>query len=84
MGLKCSLINGVFPMKPEKLVMMANQIAAFFKGQPGGRAAFDVADHLNKFWDPVMRSELKSLPQHELEKLDEVVLAALNDVKGRA
>jgi formate dehydrogenase subunit delta len=42
-------------MSPEKLVMMVNQIAAFFAGQAGGHKAEDVADHLRKFWEPRMR-----------------------------
>lgn len=41
-------------MQAEKLVRMANQIAAFFKAQ-GSDAPAEVADHLAKFWDPRMR-----------------------------
>ena len=45
-------------MKPEKLVMMANQIAAFFATQKGDVAVQGIADHLKKFWDPRMRAAL--------------------------
>jgi formate dehydrogenase subunit delta len=38
----------------EKLVMMANQIAAFFATQPGTTQAADVAAHLKAFWEPRM------------------------------
>ena len=39
----------------EKLVMMANQIAAFFAAQGEERAVPAIADHIRKFWDPEMR-----------------------------
>jgi len=45
-------------MKPEKLVMMANQIGAFFATQKGDAAVHGIADHLKKFWDPRMREAL--------------------------
>ncbi|MCT4332484.1 formate dehydrogenase subunit delta [Paracoccus sp. YLB-12] len=44
-------------MSPEKMVMMANQIASFFDSQPGD-AADKVADHLRDFWEPRMRTQL--------------------------
>lgn len=42
-------------MSPEKLVMMANQIGAFFASQ-GPDGAHGVADHIKSFWDPRMRA----------------------------
>ncbi len=42
-------------MSPEKLVLMANQIATFFVTQPGSDQAEHVADHINDFWEPRMR-----------------------------
>lgn len=42
-------------MQPDKLVMMANQIAAFFAAQGEERALPQIADHIEKFWDPRMR-----------------------------
>jgi formate dehydrogenase subunit delta len=41
----------------EKLAYMANQIAKFFAAQGEERAAIGIADHLQKFWDPVMRRD---------------------------
>ncbi|MFB2594553.1 formate dehydrogenase subunit delta [Paracoccus sp. p4-l81] len=41
-----------------RIVPMANQIAAFFATQPGGDQAARVAAHLNDFWAPAMRAEL--------------------------
>ncbi|MEJ2030461.1 MAG: formate dehydrogenase subunit delta, partial [Maritimibacter sp.] len=38
-------------MSPERMVHMANQIAAFFISQPGDRVAA-LALHLSDFWEP--------------------------------
>ncbi|MBI6630592.1 formate dehydrogenase subunit delta [Pontibaca salina] len=45
-------------MQPDKLIMMANQIATFFQSQPGTGQAESVAAHLNDFWEPRMRQQL--------------------------
>lgn len=45
-------------MRIEKLVMMANQIAAFFAAQGDARAVPQIANHLQKFWDPRMRKQI--------------------------
>ena len=47
----------------QHLVMMANQIAAFFATQPRGDAATAVADHLRSFWTPTMRARFITLKQ---------------------
>ena len=41
---------------PEKLVMMANQIATFFVSQDQATASEKTAEHIKKFWDPRMRN----------------------------
>jgi formate dehydrogenase subunit delta len=43
--------------KPDKLVAMADQIAGFFRSQPGDPAD-NVADHLKKFWTASMCAAL--------------------------
>ncbi|WP_020042919.1 formate dehydrogenase subunit delta [Salipiger mucosus] len=45
-------------MSPEKMVMMANQIATFFETQPGNDGPEKVAAHINDFWEPRMRAQL--------------------------
>lgn len=45
-------------MSPDKMVTMANQIAAFFDSQPGS-APDRIADHLRDYWEPRMREQLK-------------------------
>jgi formate dehydrogenase subunit delta len=46
-------------MNVEKLVRMANQIAANFEyGADKEKAAAGVADHLQRFWTPSMRAQI--------------------------
>lgn len=46
-------------MNLPKLVKMANQIAAFFAGEPDPAARVEaVASHLSRFWERRMRREL--------------------------
>jgi formate dehydrogenase subunit delta len=47
-------------MDVQRLVAMANDIAAFFGSDPDPTAAADqVANHLKKFWEPRMREEIR-------------------------
>jgi formate dehydrogenase subunit delta len=43
---------------PDKLIYMANQIAKFFESQGQEKAVAGTADHLKKFWDPRMRTQI--------------------------
>lgn len=43
-----------------KLVMMANQIAQFFASQGEVRAVPQIAAHINSFWDPRMRAQIRA------------------------
>ena len=44
---------------PEKLVMMANQIARAFAHEGEDRAVACTRDHLVKFWAPSMRADIR-------------------------
>lgn len=57
-------------MSPDKLAYMANQIGKFFAHQKHDQAVASIADHLDKFWDPRMRSGI-------LAHVDEVQLDPL-------
>jgi len=47
-------------MNIERLVAMANDIAAFFAADPNPDAAAEqVANHLRRFWAPRMRDAIK-------------------------
>ena len=62
-------------MSPEKMVQMANQIAAFFKTQPGD-ATEKVAAHIADFWEPRMRAQLRGYVDEGGSGLDRVVVEA--------
>jgi formate dehydrogenase subunit delta len=48
-------------MHIERLVDMTNDIAAYFASEPDHATAVNgIRDHLTKFWDPVMRRQLKA------------------------
>jgi len=48
-------------MPHDKLIRMANQIAAFFAPMPDQDAALEgVAQHIKRFWTPRMRQSLVS------------------------
>jgi formate dehydrogenase subunit delta len=42
----------------QKLIYMANQIATFFESQREEDGPLGVAIHINKFWEPRMRTKL--------------------------
>ena len=70
-------------MPPEKLVRMANQIAAFCASNPrGARQTADVADHINKFWEPRMRLQLFALVEAgETASFHPLVLDAIPEIR---
>ncbi|HYW04255.1 MAG TPA: formate dehydrogenase subunit delta [Gammaproteobacteria bacterium] len=45
-------------MQNEKMVHMANQIAAYFNAYPPERARAEVLNHFRSFWEPRMRAQL--------------------------
>lgn len=70
-------------MQPEKLVHMANQIATFCQSNPdGARHTADVADHINKFWDPRMRRQLvEALRAQDISGVHPLVRGAADDIR---
>ena len=74
-------------MSPEKLVHMANQIATFFRTQPGTDQAERVAQHLRDYWDPRMRAQIAQIaedPGSGLSPLARDAVALLEDPVSRA
>ena len=45
-------------MNIDLLIKMANEIGDFFTGATGEQAARDVANHLRRYWDPRMRTQM--------------------------
>jgi formate dehydrogenase subunit delta len=68
-------------MSPEKLVYMANQIGKYFSSQRGRDPADGIANHLRKFWDPRMRSEIIAYVAAGGAGLDPPVLRAVGMLK---
>jgi formate dehydrogenase subunit delta len=65
----------------EKLVRMANQIAAFFHSKPREQGVAGVAEHINKFWEPRMRRQLFEMLDSGGEGFNELVVAASAKIK---
>ena len=68
----------------QRLVYMANQIAAFFVSQgTEEHAVLGVADHIKSFWDPVMlRGIYAHLDDHKGEGLTPIALKAIQRLHG--
>lgn len=67
-------------MSAQKLIRMANQIAAFFEVQPGDRAT-PVATHINENWSPPMRAELLAHVAAGGEGLSALVIEAAPKIR---
>ncbi|MEW6639807.1 MAG: formate dehydrogenase subunit delta [Pseudomonadota bacterium] len=68
-------------MSPDRLVHMANQIGSFFKSQGEARALPGIAEHINKFWDPRMRSAILAHWEAGGDGLDPLVRNAMVGVR---
>jgi formate dehydrogenase subunit delta len=61
----------------EKLVRMANQIAAFFRSYPQDEAVAGIHKHVTAFWTPRMRDQLVAHCGEADHGLDPLALTAL-------
>jgi formate dehydrogenase subunit delta len=69
-------------MHIERLVDMTNDIATYFASEPDHAAAVNgVRDHLTKFWDPVMRRQLKTYFDDGGQGLLPLASEAVKDLK---
>ncbi|GJD50632.1 hypothetical protein OPKNFCMD_3375 [Methylobacterium crusticola] len=64
----------------QKLVRMANQIAAFFRSYPEDEAVAGIHKHIVAFWTPRMRDQLGAQAGRADHGLDPLVVTALTDV----
>ena len=68
----------------DKLTMMANQIAQFFRSYPHDQAVAGIAHHIEAFWTPKMRGIFKDGLLDASNGVDPLVLEAVSpDVEGR-
>ncbi len=68
-------------MSPEKLIHMANQIALFMESKPHAEGVEGVANHINDFWEPLMRGQFLALLDNGGAGLRPIVLEAAARVK---
>jgi formate dehydrogenase subunit delta len=68
-------------MNDATTIRMANQIAAFFKAYPHEEAVKEIADHINRFWEPRMRQAFFALLAKGGAGLDAAVKEAASLVK---
>ena len=71
-------------MQPHRLAYMANQIGKFFVTEDKATAVASIADHLVKFWDPRMRTEIIAHLAAGGEGLDPEVRDAVATLKAPA
>ncbi len=69
-------------MSPERLAYMANQIGRFFAHRPEDAAAADIADHLRKFWEPRMRTQIIAMLNEGGNQLDPAVRKAVESLRS--
>ena len=69
-------------MPPDKLVTMANQIAAFFAAQGEARAVPQIASHIQQFWDPRMRRGILAHIEAGGAGLSPLAFAAITQMKA--
>ena len=67
-------------MSEDKIIRMANQIAAFFAVQPGERAE-PVAAHISENWSAPMRAALLAHVAAGSPGLDPLVIAAAPKIR---
>ena len=60
-----------------KLIRMGNQIATFFSSQNSDTGGQDVAEHINKFWEPRMRRQFFVLAESSNDKFHDLLKAAI-------
>ncbi len=65
----------------ERLVYMANQIAGFFASQPESEQVEGIANHINQFWEPRMRTQLFEIVDAGGDGLSPLVLKAAEHIR---
>lgn len=72
-------------MHAERLVQMANDIAAFFAAEPDHASAIaGIENHIRKFWEPRMRKQLIAHWQAGGQGLDALAAEAVAALAAHA
>ncbi len=70
-------------MHDAELIHKANQIAVFFAPYTEEEAVVGIADHLEKFWEPRLRTQLQVLSKAGEVSLNPLVLRALAEPNNK-
>jgi formate dehydrogenase subunit delta len=71
-------------MHSEKIIRMANQIAAFMRSKPREQALEGLAAHISDYWEPRMRRQLFEIVAVGESALDPLVVAAAPRIRRPA
>lgn len=72
-------------MNPQNLSEMANNIASFFAAEPvHAEAVRGVANHIDKFWEPRMKKQLRACIAKGEEPVDPLVVEAMQRLAASA
>ena len=63
------------------IIRMANDIAKFWIAYPQSEACDSWSEHINKFWEPTMRSKLIELVKSEPDKFSPLVISCVDKIK---
>jgi formate dehydrogenase subunit delta len=70
-------------MHIDLLISMANQISDFFHGASPESAPRDVANHLKRYWDPRMRTQIiQYYEERHGSGLSDIALGAIAQLKA--
>lgn len=70
------------PLRPHaRIVRMANQIGTFFLSKPHQEGVAGVAEHINRFWEPRMRSQFFEMIEAGHAGFDTLVVEAATQVR---
>lgn len=71
-------------MSPDKIIRMANQIAVFFTTKPEAEGVVGIAEHINAYWEPRMRTQLYALLDAGAPDFHPLFLAAASGIRRPA
>jgi formate dehydrogenase subunit delta len=71
-------------METADIVRMTNQIAGFFKAYGHDEAVKEIANHINSFWDPRMRTHFFKYLATGGAGLDPLIIKASDKVRKPA
>jgi len=66
----------------DKIIRMANQIAAFFASYPQEEAVAGVRKHIKDFWEPRMKAQIRAEVAAKNTALNPLVVQAVETLPG--